>query len=182
MDKRFHLGVKGSVKRVLFEWVCWRAGEWDGLFYNPVLCLDKIPKSIGGQTAWETGRELGDKGTGGGRTRYGKQEVLTPLSLPTFWWYHVCKQIQSHDRWKSLQYHVNTLPKAPMLLKMLNLHSCQLPHTARAYEASLAWWDASPVHAPPPPLLSQHFVRIDRRRYPCLYTTVEGSTTRVRQR
>lgn len=29
------------------------------------------------------GREAGDKGTGSGRVRYGRREVLTPLSLPT---------------------------------------------------------------------------------------------------
>ena len=30
------------------------------------------------------GREAGDKGTGSGRVRYGRREVLTPLSPPTF--------------------------------------------------------------------------------------------------
>ena len=29
------------------------------------------------------GREAGDKGTGSGRVRYGRREVLTPLSPPT---------------------------------------------------------------------------------------------------
>ena len=29
------------------------------------------------------GRETGDKGTGSGRVRYGRREVLTPLSPPT---------------------------------------------------------------------------------------------------
>ena len=29
------------------------------------------------------GRETGDKGTGSGRARYGRREVLTPLSPPT---------------------------------------------------------------------------------------------------
>ena len=29
------------------------------------------------------GREAGDKGTGSGRARYGRREVLTPLSPPT---------------------------------------------------------------------------------------------------
>ena len=29
------------------------------------------------------GREAGDKGTGSGRVRYGRREVLTPLSRPT---------------------------------------------------------------------------------------------------
>ena len=31
------------------------------------------------------GREAGDKGTGSGRVRYGKREVLTPLSPPQLW-------------------------------------------------------------------------------------------------
>ena len=30
------------------------------------------------------GREAGDKGTGSGRVRYGRREVLTPLSPPHF--------------------------------------------------------------------------------------------------
>ena len=30
------------------------------------------------------GREAGDKGTGSGRAGYGRREVLTPLSTPTF--------------------------------------------------------------------------------------------------
>ena len=30
------------------------------------------------------GREAGDKGTGSGRVRYGRREVLTPLSPPLY--------------------------------------------------------------------------------------------------
>ena len=38
------------------------------------------------------GREAGDKGTGSGRVRYGRREVLTPLSPPTSIDSFLCKK------------------------------------------------------------------------------------------
>ena len=44
-------------------------------------CVLTLPIYRGGEQHGN-GREAGDKGTGSGRVRYGRREVLTPLSPP----------------------------------------------------------------------------------------------------
>ena len=45
--------------------------------------LESLKSVYRGREQHGNGREAGDKGTGSGRVRYGRREVLTPLSPPT---------------------------------------------------------------------------------------------------
>ena len=140
-------------------------GQVSNLFFCAVFIAWQWKQRIGSQTAWvlknDNGRNTmkggsqetkGQKSTGGGRTGYGKREIVTPLSLKVRW----RETKRSESLWRRIDSFVHpSMGSHSMLfsIKNANLESFVCPFwsftsLALIWGVSVPWYWTKPVEDP----------------------------------